>query len=98
MEVPDGSKLLLTLEHDLLWKSAVIDLVVADIRMPAYSGIEILERLRAKQVAIPVFLMTAFGDADTRRHALMLGALLFDKPFPMAALRSAVLGLLQAED
>jgi DNA-binding NtrC family response regulator len=58
------------------------DAVVTDMRMPAMTGIELLEKLRAIDDEVPVILMTAFGTIETAVKAMKIGA--FDyltKPF-----------------
>lgn len=97
--VADGGRLLVTLAHEIVDGSGadLADLVVSDVRMPICSGMQILEQLRASRWPVPVILMTAFGDAATREHARALGALLFDKPFDLNALRVAVASLLQGD-
>jgi DNA-binding response OmpR family regulator len=72
------------------------DLLITDIRMPGWNGLEALEHLRRAGMKLPVIVMTAFGDA--RLHALAedLGAaLVLDKPFDLDDLRFAVARLLQ---
>lgn len=95
--VADGGRLLVTLAHQYLDGNGVelFDLVVSDVRMPICDGMQILEQLRAAQWRIPVILMTAFGDERTRDRARSLGALLFDKPFDLDDLRTAVACLLK---
>jgi DNA-binding response OmpR family regulator len=95
--VSDGGRLLVTIAHELVDKNGaeLADLVVSDVRMPVCSGMQILEQLRAARWRVPVILMTAFGDAATREHARTLGALLFDKPFDLDDLRTAVASLLR---
>lgn len=66
------------------------DLIISDIRMPRCSGLAVLEMLRDKHWQVPVILMTAFGDAQTRTQALMLGARLVDKPFKLPVLMDEV--------
>ena len=57
-------------------------MIVSDIRMRHLDGLGALESLRP--LGIPVVLITAFGDDDTRAMALELGArALIDKPFDM---------------
>jgi DNA-binding response OmpR family regulator len=70
------------------------DLVVSDVRMPGCSGLRILEEVRAANGSVPFILMTAFGDAATHERVRALGALLFDKPFDVTKLRTAVASLL----
>ncbi len=58
------------------------DAVVTDLKMPGMTGMELLERLRGLDDAIPVVLMTAFGTIETAVQAIKRGA--FDyitKPF-----------------
>jgi DNA-binding response OmpR family regulator len=95
--LPDGGRLLVTLAHEIVEENGaeLADLLVSDVRMPTCSGMEILEQLRASHRRMPVILMTAFGDSPTHDHAEALGALLFDKPFDMDDLRTAVASLLR---
>ncbi len=61
------------------------DLVIADIRLPDMSGLQLLERLKKQSAAPPVILMTAFGTVQNAVEAMKKGA--FDyllKPFPLA--------------
>jgi putative two-component system response regulator len=52
------------------------DLVLLDIMMPEVSGLDILEALRNDHrfTDLPVIILTAAGDRDTRQKALTLGA------------------------
>jgi CheY-like chemotaxis protein len=93
----DGGRLLVTLAHGFVDRGGMdfFDLLVTDMRMPVCTGIQILEQVRAVQWRVPVILMTAFGDEATRSQARTLGALLFDKPFDVDDLRTAVSSLLR---
>jgi DNA-binding NtrC family response regulator len=71
-----------------------VDLIISDVRMPNHSGLDVLGRLHATAHAIPMILMTAFGDDDIRAEAEKHGAMLFDKPFQVDDLRKAVAKLL----
>jgi DNA-binding response OmpR family regulator len=95
--VGDGGRLLVTLAHEIVEDGGVelADLVVSDVRMPVCSGMQILEQLRAVRCRVPFILMTAFGDAASRDHARSLGAILFDKPFELEDLRTAVASMLR---
>jgi len=97
--ISDGGRLLVALAHEMAQRSGedLADLVVSDVRMPICTGIQILEQLRASHWAMPVILMTAFGDTATRERARALGALLFDKPFDLGDLRAAVASLLRRD-
>jgi DNA-binding NtrC family response regulator len=58
------------------------DCVVTDMRMPAMTGIELLEQIKQVDDELPVILMTAFGTIETAVKAMKMGA--FDyltKPF-----------------
>jgi len=65
--------------------------------MPICTGLQILAALRDARWRTPVILMTAFGDEAVRRHAEGLDAVLFDKPFEVDDLRTAVANLLPRE-
>jgi DNA-binding response OmpR family regulator len=69
----------------------VPDLVVSDIRLPYFSGLEILEGLQIAARRIPVILITGFPDRETCRRAAALGAArVLAKPFDLGELRAAV--------
>ncbi len=93
----DGGRLLVSLAHEFVDNNGaeLPDLLLSDVRMPICTGMQILEQLRGAHCRIPVILMTAFGDTATRDHARTLGALLFDKPFDLDDLRTAVASLLR---
>ena len=56
--------------------------VIADIRMPGMSGLELQARLNAETIRIPTIFITAHGDARMRMQALRAGAVEFlTKPF-----------------
>lgn len=70
------------------------DVVVSDIRLPGFTGIEVLEELRRSDWSLPVILITAFGDEAIHQEAKRLGAaLVLDKPFDVEDLIEAVLAL-----
>lgn len=74
------------------------DLIVSDIRLPYFSGLEILEGVQIAADAVPVVLITAFPDAETVARALRLGAeCVLAKPFDLAEFRSAVRRALDPE-
>ena len=74
---------------------ASCNLIISDIRMPGYSGLDVLTSLHCLRSRIPVIVITAFGDAATRRLAAKLGAVAFlSKPFDMDDLRTVVLNVL----
>jgi len=60
-----------------------VALIVSDIRMPGFTGLEVLSMLRGTDWTVPVILITAFGDRDTHVEAMRLGAVLLDKPLDL---------------
>ncbi|HVO15024.1 MAG TPA: response regulator FixJ [Alphaproteobacteria bacterium] len=65
--------------------------IVADVRMPGMSGVELLETLKAQHAAIPIILITGHGDVPMAVAALKAGAAdFFEKPFDEALLVSSV--------
>ena len=70
---------------------ASLILILSDINMPGMSGLELLPKAKAARPDVPVIMITAYGDADTRRKALEGGAeALLTKPIDFAALRSEI--------
>jgi FixJ family two-component response regulator len=70
--------------------------LVLDLRMNGMSGLELLRHLAAGDRRIPVVILTAHGDEETRRRSLEAGAIAFlDKPFHAHALLEAVRGALR---
>jgi DNA-binding response OmpR family regulator len=98
IEAQDGAHLRLALDPLFRDENAPIDLVVSDIRMPGFSGLEVLQALRRSRRTIPVIMMTGFGDDRVRERVEHLGAFLFDKPFEVDDLRTAIFYLLREHD
>lgn len=96
VELPDGGRLLVEVAARLKagGRGDPLDLIVSDIRLPICTGLQILSAIRDAHWRTPVILMTAFGDEQTRRDAESLAAVLFDKPFDLDDLRTAVANLL----
>ena len=66
-------------------------LILSDINMPGMSGLEMLPKVRAERPDIPVIMITAYGDAETRRKAIERGAMgLLTKPIDFALLRHEI--------
>jgi DNA-binding response OmpR family regulator len=65
-------------------------MIVSDHRMPKCNGIDALVALRREEYKLPFLLITAFGDRDLHESARSLGAMVLDKPFPLAEFRKAV--------
>lgn len=69
------------------------DLIILDIRMPGGSGITVMDKLRSsiKTRSIPVIVVTAFDDDETKQKVSELGAFrYFRKPFDTNELMKAV--------
>jgi FixJ family two-component response regulator len=65
--------------------------LIADIRMPGMSGLDLQARLNAEQIPIPIIFITAHGDERVRMQALRAGAADFlAKPFDDEVLLSSV--------
>src|SRR6267154_89141 len=66
-------------------------LILSDINMPGMSGLEMLPKVRAERPDVPVIMITAYGDAETRRKAIERGAVgLLTKPIDFALLRNEI--------
>jgi CheY-like chemotaxis protein len=69
---------------DRLLHSQDFQLVISDLRMPALTGLEVLEYLHDIPQRPPFLCMTAFGDPRTHEAAYKLGAAAtIDKPFDL---------------
>ena len=65
--------------------------LIADIRMPGMSGIELQAKLKEDRCRIPIIFITAHGDAKMRIQAMRHGAVEFlTKPFDNAVLLETV--------
>ena len=63
-------------------------LILSDINMPGMSGLELLPKAKAVRPDVPIIMITAYGDAETKRRALENGAeALLTKPIDFGALR-----------
>jgi CheY-like chemotaxis protein len=66
-------------------------LILSDINMPGMSGLELLPKAKALRPDVPVIIIIAYGDAETKREALENGAeVLLTKPIDFATLRSEI--------
>src|SRR5688572_9918174 len=62
------------LEAVSVFESRAPDVVVADVRLPDFDGLELVRRLHATGRKIPIILMTGFGTAQIAIEAMRLGA------------------------
>src|ERR1700754_4929851 len=66
-------------------------LILSDINMPGMSGLDMLPEVRARRPEVPVIMITAYGDAETRKTALDRGAEgLLTKPIDFVQLRQVI--------
>ena len=76
-------------------------LILSDINMPGMSGLELLRHVRQDFPAPPpptVFMVTAYGDQETREQALRLGANdLISKPVDFTVLKERLHHLTQPQ-
>jgi CheY-like chemotaxis protein len=72
-------------------ETATLILILSDINMPGMSGLEFLPRARAARPDVPIIMITAYGDAETKRKALEGGAdALLPKPIDFVLLRNEI--------
>jgi CheY-like chemotaxis protein len=72
-------------------EAASLILILSDINMPGMSGLEMLPKARAARPDVPIIMITAYGDADTKRKAFAGGAeALLTKPIDFALLRNEI--------
>ncbi|HVM81964.1 MAG TPA: response regulator [Stellaceae bacterium] len=72
-------------------ENASLILILSDINMPGMSGLDLLPRAKAARPDVPVIMITAYGDPDTKRKALERGAeALLTKPIDFAALKGEI--------
>ena len=66
-------------------------LILSDINMPGMTGLEMLPRLKEVRPNVPVIMITAYGDTDTKRKAIESGAIgLLAKPIDFNLLRQEI--------
>jgi CheY-like chemotaxis protein len=66
-------------------------LILSDINMPGMTGLELLPKAKAARPDVPIIMITAYGDAETKRRALENGAEgLLTKPIDFGQLRNEI--------
>ena len=66
-------------------------LILSDINMPGMTGLEMLPRVKQLRPEVPVIMITAYGDAETKRKAIASGASgLLTKPIDFTQLREEI--------
>jgi CheY-like chemotaxis protein len=82
VDAPDGETALDLLNAAIDDPRICPDVVVADVKMPKFSGLGVLSALRRAEVNVPVILMTALVDGSVATLARRLGAVeVLRKPF-----------------
>ena len=77
-------------------EAASLILILSDINMPGMSGLELLPKARAARPDVPIIMITAYGDGETKRKALEGGAeALLTKPVDFVLLRNEIETLVQ---
>ena len=78
------SRIASTVEQSLI-------LILSDINMPGMTGLEMLPRVKQMRPDVPVIMITAYGDPETRRRAIESGASgLLTKPIDFTLLREEI--------
>jgi CheY-like chemotaxis protein len=89
MEFAQSAAAALTRIADAAEQSLI--LILSDINMPGMSGLELLPKAKAMRPDVPIIMITAYGDAETKRKALESGAeALLTKPIDFGTLRSEI--------
>jgi len=79
--------------------SSSYDLVLSDLRMPAMSGLELLEAISARHQSVGVLLLTGCNDVSLAVSAMQMGALDYVlKPFRLDQIGEAVRKALERHD
>jgi CheY-like chemotaxis protein len=66
-------------------------LILSDINMPGMTGLEMLPKVKEMRPDVPVIMITAYGDPETKRKAIEGGATgLLTKPIDFALLRGEI--------
>ena len=85
VQAEDGAKAAVMVARDHF------DLVITDVKMPKMGGIALLPVVKEVRPAVPVIVITAFGEGHTRVEAYEKGAVDYlSKPFKMQDLKDAV--------
>jgi DNA-binding response OmpR family regulator len=71
------------------------DLIIADLRMPGFDGLELIKGVRYLDPHVPIVLMTGYGSESIQKQASKLGVNRYvDKPFEVRDLLVEVRQLL----
>jgi len=89
-EAADGRELFWSLEKLTRTPGAEPDLVIADVYMPTYNGLDVLGAWFDAAPGHALIVITAFPDEVLTRRVAALGATLLPKPFTLATLSKSV--------
>lgn len=91
VEVTSGTELFDVLTTCLNSEEQMPDLILSDVRMPGFSGIEVLSCMDQAELGVPFILMSAFSDEETKKKGQDNGAAAFlAKPFEFERLLAAI--------
>jgi len=80
-------------------KSAPVDLIISDVKMPGDDGMQLLARVKAMQPELPIIMLTAHGSINAAVEAMRIGASDYlTKPFTREQLRIALNRTLHVAD
>ena len=66
-------------------------LILSDINMPGMTGLEMLPKMKEMRPEVPIIMITAYGDPETKRKAIEGGATgLLTKPIDFTLLREEI--------
>jgi CheY-like chemotaxis protein len=66
-------------------------LILSDINMPGMTGLEMLPKMKEMRPDVPIIMITAYGDPETKRKAIEGGATgLLTKPIDFTLLREEI--------
>jgi CheY-like chemotaxis protein len=65
-------------------------LILSDINLPGMSGLELLPKAKALRPDVPVIMITAYGDAETKRQVERGAEALLTKPIDFGTLRGEI--------
>jgi DNA-binding NtrC family response regulator len=72
------------------------DVAILDIKMPKLDGLDLMKRLKAQKVAVPILILTAYQSVELAKEAVKLGALDYlPKPFDKEKILEAVVDALK---
>jgi CheY-like chemotaxis protein len=95
-ELDDGGRLLVAIASQYKSERALdrLALVVTDLRMPVFDGLDVIKGLRATRARVPVLVVTAHDTPDVREAVFRLGATFLAKPVDLDFFEQAVRDLL----